>query len=141
MAGTTLAMGWLPATALALAWPVPVPAAADGPAGPAGGQAMDRSVDGQTVTVAQGATLMLSLPLNAGTGYEWRLLRRPTAMVDVAEAATTAAERPGARIEQRFAVTGIAPGQATLAFGLLRPWESGVPPVEQFTVTIDVTRP
>lgn len=108
-----------------------------------GEQSMDRSADGSTVTLVQGGSIRLTLPLNAGTGYEWRLLRRPPAVVAVAgEAALIAtAERPGGPVAQAFDITGVAPGSADLSFGLVRPWEQDTAPAERFSVTIDVTRP
>lgn len=114
-----------------------------------GGQSMDETADGARFTLAEGGAIALSLPLNAGTGYEWRLLRRPPAIVSVIEGERVGAPgaRPGAPMRQTFTITAVAPGTAELLFGLIRPWEveaaasTAAAVAGRFSVTLDVVRP
>lgn len=93
--------------------------------------------DGGTVRVAPGAALVVSLPVQTGTGYTWQvseargLEQRGAATVERPKAA-----KPGAPARQvfRFAVKG----EGALKMVYRRPFERGVPPAKTYRMKVVV---
>jgi inhibitor of cysteine peptidase len=75
------------------------------------------------VTLAPGQELRIELPLNAGTGYGWRLDHEADATVLAGGSSrTTDAALPGGRITTVFSYQAVARGVTALSFTLKRPW-------------------
>ena len=75
------------------------------------------------VTLAPGQELRIELPLNAGTGYGWRLDHEADATVLAGGSSrTTDAALPGGRITTVFSYQAVARGVTELSFTLKRPW-------------------
>lgn len=79
--------------------------------------------DAGPVVLAPGQTLRIELPLNAGTGYSWRLDREADATVLTGGSSqTTNAALPGGAIMTIFTYQAAARGRAELSFTLKQPW-------------------
>ena len=93
------------------------------------------------ITVANGHTFVVALPVTSGTGYEWDGGdgSRPPADDDRAGAAarTAPARTATQQITFRAQATGSGTQHTTLTLNYARPWEDGVPPAK--TATFDVT--
>jgi hypothetical protein len=80
-----------------------------------------------------GRIFEVSLYSHAGTGYVWMLTRLPhnghTDSVALVEMDSTPLKSAvaGGPVRQTFTFVGIAEGDGTLSFQLLRPWEPGEP--------------
>lgn len=75
------------------------------------------------VTLAPGQELRIELPLNAGTGYGWRLDHEAEATVlGGGSSRTTDAALPGGRVTTVFSYQAVARGVTELSFTLKRAW-------------------
>jgi inhibitor of cysteine peptidase len=75
------------------------------------------------VSLAPGQDLRIELPLNAGTGYGWRLDHEADATVlGGGSSRTTDAALPGGRVTTVFSYLAVARGVTELSFTLKRPW-------------------
>lgn len=91
------------------------------------------------VHLARGQALEIRLPLNAGTGYAWRLDREaPLAVLSGGSSHDTATDRPGGPIATVFTYRGAGRGEARLAFTLKRPWEPDRPGDRKAVFTVKV---
>ena len=81
-----------------------------------------------SLTAHPGRTFEVTLYHHAGTGAAWALtaLSGPVALLGESQAPVHPG-LPGGAVRQVFTLTGTAPGQASLGFALLRPWEPGQP--------------
>lgn len=94
-----------------------------------------------TVTVAQGREFMITRDANPGTGYRWQLAAPPDERVVTlvrSEFTPGAPDRAGAPGVQVWTFRAVAPGETTLVFEYVRPWETGVPPARRDEVTVRV---
>jgi inhibitor of cysteine peptidase len=83
--------------------------------------------DAGTVTLARGQDLEIALPLNAGTGYAWRLDHEAAAVLSGGSSVITDAKLPGGPVRAVYRYTAAAHGETDLAFTLKRPWEADRP--------------
>ena len=80
------------------------------------------------VALARGQALEIVLPLNAGTGYAWRLDQEaPTLILNGGSSRTTDAGRPGGPVTTVFSYQAVGRGKVDLSFTLKRPWEPDGP--------------
>uniref|UniRef100_B0SXR4 Proteinase inhibitor I42 chagasin domain-containing protein n=1 Tax=Caulobacter sp. (strain K31) TaxID=366602 RepID=B0SXR4_CAUSK len=80
------------------------------------------------VALARGQALEIVLPLNAGTGYAWRLDREaPALILNGGSSRITETDRPGGPVATIFSYQGAGRGKAELSFTLKRPWEPDRP--------------
>lgn len=98
--------------------------------------------DGKTVALAPGDLLHVALSASGGTGYAWTLLKQEGDALK-AEAAPQSREAggqplPGGSETSVHAFSAKGKGEATLSFGLIRPWEKDAKPAETFTLTLQV---
>ncbi|WP_165190481.1 protease inhibitor I42 family protein [Caulobacter soli] len=88
----------------------------------------DVDADAGAVELARGQDLEIALPLNAGTGYAWRLDREaPPAVLSGGSSFVTDARAAGAPVRTVYRYTAVARGKTDLAFTLKRPWEPDAP--------------
>jgi predicted secreted protein len=87
----------------------------------------DVDADAGVVAVARGQDLEIALPLNAGTGYAWRLDREAPAFLGGGSSFITEARAPGAPVRAVYRYTATGRGKTDLAFTLKRPWEPDAP--------------
>ncbi|HYO85090.1 MAG TPA: protease inhibitor I42 family protein [Dermatophilaceae bacterium] len=88
-----------------------------------------------------GARFVIRLPSNPTTGYRWILDPIPDSGVArlVGETFDPSPQpRPGAAGTQAFRFAAIRPGEGTLRFDYVRPWQSPLLPLEQRTVRVVV---
>ena len=79
--------------------------------------------DAGPVVLAPGQALRIELPLNAGTGYSWRLDREADGTVlSGGSSQTTNAALPGGAIMTIFTYQASARGVTELSFTLKQPW-------------------
>jgi inhibitor of cysteine peptidase len=94
---------------------------------------------GESITAGVGQRFAVELDGNPTTGYSWQLTADPGAQVRLLdEGFAPSGGQIGSGGVQRFTFEAIATGSTTLAFGYVRPWETGVAPVKtaQFPVTV-----
>ncbi len=87
----------------------------------------DVDADAGTVELVPGQDLEIALPLNAGTGYGWRLDHEAAPVLAGGSSFMTDAKVPGAPIRMVYRYTAAARGQTDVAFTLKRPWEADAP--------------
>lgn len=99
----------------------------------------------KTVTVPAGSTVIIQLPSNAGsTGYTWNFVTSKNLALTwqsahyVAPAGHPLLGAPGTVL---FTFLAHNSGKVQLQFELRRAWEVGVPPVQRFSVTLQVDSP
>jgi predicted secreted protein len=87
--------------------------------------------------------VVIELAGNPSTGYSWTYTLEPEGIVKevFAEYRSDASQhRVGSGGTFVFSFEGIAPGQSTLTFRYARPWESVVPTVITYNITVDTKR-
>jgi inhibitor of cysteine peptidase len=96
---------------------------------------------GQTITVGVGQHFAVQLDANPTTGYTWQLTADPGAPVQVLGHTYTPAppQQPGSGGTELFTFQAVAAGTSTLAFGYVRPWETGVAPAQTAAFPVKVS--
>ncbi|MFI5046805.1 MAG: protease inhibitor I42 family protein [Acidimicrobiia bacterium] len=89
------------------------------------------------VTVTNGHTFTVALPVTTGTGYDWTAVPVPE-LQQMDTKQVQQANRPGAQATQQITFRAQGTGKTTLTLNYARPWETGVPPAQtaNFQVTI-----
>jgi inhibitor of cysteine peptidase len=92
------------------------------------------------VEAAVGDSLVLTLPENATTGYQWVVSRTPDVLEVVAdEAVPPETAAPGAGGMRRWRWTARRPGSDRLVLELRRPWQREEAPEDAVVVEVSVT--
>lgn len=92
--------------------------------------------NGTVASVKPGDEIVLRLPENATTGYQW-LVDSIAGPIDVVSSlVSTTPGPPGAAGERVVRLRAAAPGAAAARLALSRAWETE--PVERFEVRVDV---
>ena len=98
--------------------------------------------NGQTITLAKGATLAVTLASNPTTGFQWTVDPiEPSKLKQTGEPSYVSDcpdGRPGCGGHQTFTFTATAAGRATLRLIYHRSFEPGKPPADAFEVTVKV---
>jgi inhibitor of cysteine peptidase len=95
----------------------------------------------KTIEVAVGQKILVQLPSNPTTGYQWSVLGKPAPLVFVKSdyaANPQAAARMGAGGMQTLRFTAKSEGKVELKLGYARPWEKDMAPAKTFVVTVVV---
>jgi inhibitor of cysteine peptidase len=87
----------------------------------------DVDADAGVVELVTGQDLEIALPLNAGTGYAWRLDHEAPPLLAGGSSFETEAKAPSAPVRTVYRYTAAGRGRADLAFTLKRPWEADQP--------------
>lgn len=108
----------------------------------ANGTSLTEADNGKTINLQPGETLTLTLESNPTTGYSWQVMELDNAVLtqegDPKYKQSSGAEGlVGAGGTETFRFKTIGSGETSLSLGYMRPWES-VPPVETFTIQVDV---
>jgi inhibitor of cysteine peptidase len=108
----------------------------------ANGTSLTEADNGKTINLQPGETLTLTLESNPTTGYSWQVMELDNAVLaqegDPEYKQSSGAEGlVGAGGTETFRFKTIGSGETSLSLGYMRPWES-VPPVETFTIQVDV---
>lgn len=101
---------------------------------------LDESANGQTVTVASGSDLIVSLPGNPTTGYGWEVT---VANPEIVSRSQPVAYMPSATLigsggTYTFQYRATKQGSTDLAFVYRRPWETGTAPLKTYRITVIV---
>lgn len=102
---------------------------------------LNQSDAGKTVELNPGDRLVISLPGNPTTGFNWESQPAPDSSVlkQVGEAEFKAdSNRVGSGGTVTLTFDAAAPGQVALTLVYHRAWETGVPPVEIYQVQVVV---
>ncbi len=92
--------------------------------------------NGTVASVKPGDEVVLRLPENATTGYQW-IVDSIAGPVDVVSSdLSSTSDRPGAASERVVRLRAAGPGTAAARLALSRAWETE--PVERFEVRLDV---
>jgi inhibitor of cysteine peptidase len=101
--------------------------------------AIDSDSNGKTITMQVGDEVIVSLPVNGGTGYTWQLspLTTDTLLIEFPPAAMPSPKHwPGAPAYEASRLRVRRAGAVTLQFSLVRPWEDSSPPAQTFSITL-----
>lgn len=79
------------------------------------------------VVLTRGQALEIALPMNAGTGYGWRLDQEASPILSGGSSRVTDTDRPGGPVTTIYSYKALARGRTTLAFTFKRPWEPDRP--------------
>jgi predicted secreted protein len=102
----------------------------------------DENDNGQTVTMAAGDALQISLPENRSTGYVWSIVTNDEAVLRPADEPAYVIEGeplPGAGGRVTFTFTAVGAGEVSLQLINARPAETAVEPVQTFALSVRVT--
>ena len=117
----------------------PIPPA---PAGAAVRIVMSGEGKAEEVSVAPGASIEISLPYTAGTGYSWEALSGKATESPVTSVAqeniSSAPGLPGGPGRTVFRMQAAARGAGELHFVYRRPWEKDTAPASEFKVKVKV---
>jgi inhibitor of cysteine peptidase len=101
---------------------------------------VDDSMNGQTITVKAGEVIEVSLAGNPTTGYNWYAVNLDETILTQSGEATfksdSSAIGSGGIITNTFKAE--AAGTTTLTLEYKRAWETGVEPIQVFTITVVV---
>jgi len=105
---------------------------------------IDKSKDGQTIEVAAGCLVTITLESNATTGFRWELAEPiDEEMLALIDSKYTTVEdedkdepAAGAGGTEEWTFETLRPGDTTISMAYSRPWEGGEKGVETFNVTI-----
>jgi inhibitor of cysteine peptidase len=98
---------------------------------------------GRTIEISKGSTFAITLQSNPTTGYAWSVAAVDNAVLQqkgdkVYKQGNTNANIVGAGGTETFTFKALATGQTTLQLIYSRSWETDVPPIQTFEVTIVV---
>lgn len=101
---------------------------------------LDRHSDGNIVRLHRGQRLIVTLPGNPSTGYQWEELPGASGVLARQGDAdyTSDGRELGVGGYYRFTFLAVATGKAPLRLVYRRPFEQGVKPMATFSVDIDV---
>ena len=100
-----------------------------------------RPTSGATVDLAVTQELHVRLPSNPSTGYAWSWTLEPEGVLASLGAADYRPDSPGvpgAGGMETFRFVAVGAGRTTLRFDHARPWEAGVPPLQQLVLHVEV---
>jgi inhibitor of cysteine peptidase len=102
--------------------------------------ALEAKDDGNQITLQKGQTLTVKLEGNPTTGYTWEMVEPDGAILrQVGEPEFNAdSELLGAPGTLTLRFEAVEAGQTELRLVYHRPWETGVEPLETFTVQVTV---
>lgn len=121
---------------------VTVMVACGGVSGPENVYIANEDDNGQTITLAVGDTLQISLPENRSTGYLWSMAANDEAILSLTAEPVYEIEgepMPGAGGRVTFTFAAAVPGEVALQLINSRSFETDVPPVETFELAVQVT--
>lgn len=101
---------------------------------------VEEAEEGSLVSLQQGEFLMVALPGNPTTGFQWEPREVPEFLALLEGVGYLAAGEPGlvgAGGTFYFRFSAEEPGEGQLSFAYRRPWEEG-PAAETFTITVSV---
>jgi inhibitor of cysteine peptidase len=97
--------------------------------------------NGTDIDITIGSALVVQLPSNPSTGYNWTIAGEPSPLklqkTSFRKGATKASS-VGASGTAIFQLRASSPGLATLTLIYRRSWEYNVAPIKTFTVRVDV---
>jgi len=102
----------------------------------------DENDNGQSVTMAPGDALQITLPENRSTGYVWSVVTNDEAVLRPTDEPAYEIEGeplPGAGGKVTFTFTAAAAGAVTLRLVNARPQETAVQPVATFELNVQVS--
>lgn len=96
--------------------------------------------DGRTVRLANGALLTIRIQGNRTTGYRWEANVSDASVLTEGSAPlyTPTSTSPGAGGIFEFSFRAGAAGQTRLTLGYRRSWETEIPPLRIFEVSVEV---
>jgi inhibitor of cysteine peptidase len=107
---------------------------------PAGPVELAQKQSGSTQSLAAGQELSITLDANPTTGYQWALDGAlPPQLKQVGEPKYSGGSGAiGAGGSEEWTFSGATPGEARLRLKYWRSFESSVPPVQTFDITVNV---
>jgi inhibitor of cysteine peptidase len=84
-----------------------------------------------------GDAVVVRLPENPTTGYRWQF-DAAVGLTVSGESFSPGSAAPGAAGERALRLVAAAPGTYLFTAALRRPWETGIPPQDTFSLSIEV---
>jgi inhibitor of cysteine peptidase len=105
--------------------------------------AVSQADNGKTLNLGTNKTVAISLPGNATTGYSWAVTKIDGTALEQTGSVQYVPDRARAGMVGSGGTSiatfrAVKPGQSTITLGYARPWETGTPPANSFTVTLVV---
>jgi inhibitor of cysteine peptidase len=97
--------------------------------------------DGKRIELNSGARLVITLEGNPTTGYTWEVMDLDASLFRQVGEIEFKSSNPGALGAggtQTLTLEALKPGSATLTLVYHRPWETDVPPLHTFSITVTV---
>lgn len=98
--------------------------------------------NGTHVDLQKRQQLEIVLPASLGTGFSWRVRSLPETLISTGEPqirkSESAEPKAGATEYQVFRFEAGKTGTGKLALDYARPWKNGTPPINTYTLTINV---
>lgn len=99
---------------------------------------LTRSADQGAITVPRGSRIIVALPGNPSTGYQWTISETDESLLKPGGSSFQPdRDLPGSGGEYRFAFTAVGPGPVRLRLIYKRAWETAVADTFEVTITID----
>jgi len=102
-------------------------------------QVLITQADNQSiVSIPEGGEVIVVLPGNPSTGYEWELAETDASLLPLIDSSFAQhSDMPGSGGEYRFKFKAIASGRVHLRLVYKRPWETQVAETFEVTITIN----
>lgn len=99
------------------------------------------NVTGESKTVKVGEEFTVELESNASTGYEWKMTQGPDTSIlglTTDEFVAPQTTMPGAPGMHVWRFKALKAGKTNMVFEYARSWETGVPPAQTHSVSVEV---
>ncbi|WP_416669817.1 protease inhibitor I42 family protein [Egbenema bharatensis] len=93
---------------------------------------------GQTFTVQVGDRIEVWLEERPSTGYSWQFETDHNRFLVLDSSFHGDSTIPGGNGTRRFQLEAIAPGESSIVFRLIQPWDNGAEAIDQFQITVRV---
>jgi inhibitor of cysteine peptidase len=99
--------------------------------------------DGTQIELSPGQTLTITLPSNPTTGYSWQVAQIDTNLLEQQgqpeyQQSPGSKDMVGAGGAETLRFKALGTGQTDLQLAYQRPWETGIPPIRTFSITVIV---
>lgn len=98
--------------------------------------------NGRNIKLNVDTVLVIALPINPSTGYKWEIEDLDEHLLEMTrdDILDTPSSKSGEGKTEFFRLWAIAPGTTTLNLIYHRPFETNVPPVKLFSITVTVIK-
>ncbi len=104
---------------------------------------LGEEANGKTIAAEVKQTLLVKLPGNPTTGYQWSLSKLEGEAIEAVGKPDYVADKNPQKMvgtggTYHFTFRAAKPGKATLTLAYARPWQKDTPPIKTFSLTVEV---